>query len=544
VSRQAVRIDAGLPSARDPLLARPRAETSRGAAEGYNGWFAVAAASAATLTAVSLAKGRAKSRRQGRQSTALRAVLIKPTSEKQQVAEKWFESQSATTLVGERQFGSALAERGLTALQDAASPARNQEPWRYTDLDALLYDLQPSVGSSLPEDKLQSALSALFEADDVQQQSQDFARLVFVDGRLCSSLSQLQEDTATFAGAGEALKTQSPETRERVGGFLDQLPELDIFPSSQNASLGCAKLAALNQAVFEDAACICFGEDLRPTEERSESRVDVVFVSTGTAGASSPRLLVDAGRNRQLQVVETHLSLDQSDTSLSNGVCRVRVGEGAKVRHEFLQQKAPEARLVETLTAEVSAGGSYELRVVQSGARSARVNVAIALLGESSSCDLTGAMIADQKQQLDLHSVIHHSVPSCRSGQRQKNMVSGSAECIFKGSIKVDKLAQKTLSSQICRSLLLTKKSKVKVMPSLQIQADDVQCSHGAALTQLDPEQVFYMASRGLDGRDARRLMLIGFPEDVLQGLKETSPTGYKRVMDKLAVMAENAVDP
>ncbi|CAJ1453348.1 unnamed protein product [Effrenium voratum] len=98
-------------------------------------------------------------------------------------------------------------------------------------------------------------------------------------------------------------------------------------------------------------------------------------------------------------------------------------------------------------------------------------------------------MLADDKQQLDLHSLIHHSVPSCRSKQAHKNLVGGSAECIFKGTIRVDAEAQQTESSQMVRSLLLSKKSQVKAMPSLQIQADDVSCSHGAALTQLDPDE-------------------------------------------------------
>ncbi|CAJ1365142.1 unnamed protein product [Effrenium voratum] len=145
------------------------------------------------------------------------------------------------------------------------------------------------------------------------------------------------------------------------------------------------------------------------------------------------------------------------------------------------------------------------------------------------SCELNAVMLADDKQQLDLHSLIHHSVPSCRSKQAHKNLVGGSAECIFKGTIRVDAEAQQTESSQMVRSLLLSKKSQVKAMPSLQIQADDVSCSHGAALTQLDPDELFYLASRGLDNADARRLMLTGFPTDLLEGLKELAPKAYSR---------------
>ncbi|OLP89295.1 UPF0051 protein [Symbiodinium microadriaticum] len=162
--------------------------------------------------------------------------------------------------------------------------------------------------------------------------------------------------------------------------------------------------------------------------------------------------------------------------------------------------------------------------------------------------ELTGVMLADTKQQLDLHSLIHHSVPSCRSKQQHKNLVGGSAECIFKGTIRVDAEAgfnmrlftPRALLPNFARSLLLTKKSKVKAMPSLQIQADDVSCSHGAALTQLDKDELFYLASRGLDGRDARRLMLAGFPTDLLDGLKDFAPKVHERVLGKLASMAES----
>jgi len=217
------------------------------------------------------------------------------------------------------------------------------------------------------------------------------------------------------------------------------------------------------------------------------------------------------------------------------------VGEGAEVRHVLLQQKAETARLVESVTAEVSAGGRYDLCLVQTGACSARVNVAVALLGESAACALNGVMVAASEQQLDLHSLIHHSVPSCTSSQKQKHVVSDSAECIFKGSIRVDKAAQQTTSDQICRSLLVTKKAKVKAMPSLQIQADDVVCSHGAAVAKLNESEVFYLMSRGLDRRSAQELLLVAFPQDLVGGLKETAPRAFQRIVDKLGSIAASA---
>jgi len=175
---------------------------------------------------------------------------------------------------------------------------------------------------------------------------------------------------------------------------------------------------------------------------------------------------------------------------------------------------------------------------VQSGARVSRLNAAIGLQGVASSCDVSATMLGSGVQQLDLHSLIHHSVPGCQSRQRHKNIVGETAECIFKGSIRVDKAAQQTESEQICRTLLLTKKAKVKAMPSLAIQADDVKCSHGAAVTELDKDQVFYMKSRGLNPADAKKLLLVAFPQDLLGDLKDSVPKAYQRVVGKLEAMA------
>eukprot|EP00931_Biecheleriopsis_adriatica_P052557 TRINITY_DN30598_c0_g1_i1.p1 TRINITY_DN30598_c0_g1~~TRINITY_DN30598_c0_g1_i1.p1 ORF type:complete len:539 (-),score=118.77 TRINITY_DN30598_c0_g1_i1:62-1678(-) len=495
---------------------------------GASCWFG------AVATGGSIALSRVATKR-ARRGLSSRKGIVAVRADKA-AADQWFQSQTQC-LLEERpaeRFGTAIAERGLATLKELAAPARDQEPFRYTDLDALLYGLPaaPSAGKQEAEE-LESRIASLLE------DSEEVLRLVFLDGSLCTGFSRLSasEDASIFVGGRHALAAQGSDLDSKVTGLLTELPEIDLFTAGPNDVLGCAKLAALNQALFEDVACICLQE---ASEADSETVVEVVFLTSGTR-AALPRLVLDVGQNRRLKVIESHMSLSESDASLSNGLCRVVAAQGAQVQHEVLQQKGPETRWVHSVTAEVAAGASYNLRAVQSGARVARLNAAIALQGDASSCEVTGVMMADGQQQLDLHSLIHHSVPSCRSSQRHKNMVGGSAECIFKGSIKVDAEAQQTLSDQIVRSLLLSKKSKVKAMPSLQIQADDVSCSHGAALAQLDPEQVFYMASRGLDGKDAKRLLLAGFPEDLLLGLKEIAPRAHQRVQEKLSSMAVNA---
>lgn len=530
--------------------------------------------SAGAVAVASLRRRTRNSTRHGRCNSTVGLSAVKVD------ADTWFarlcdsarSQQGGSSSSGPRlEFGSRLAETGLAALDAAAAPARNQEAWRYTDLQALLY-ADPLEGRAVAHNvpvggaELDALVAALLE-DVPEQASSDAApapepgpRLVFVDGELSETLSRLSEGSRTFVGGGHAFRKAAAgasasgaalDLGSRTPQLLGGLPEVDSFPRFEHArdELGCAKLAALNQMLFKDCACLSLAE----AEDRvATDKVEVVFVTTGrtaaagadgaVAGCCAPRLLVDVGRGRSLHLVESHVSLDSSDASLSNGVCRVLVGEGARVRHELLQQKADDARHVESLSAEVAAGASYDLCVVQSGARASRLNVGIALAGESSTCVLTGVMLAESMQQLDLHSLIHHTVPSCRSSQQHKNVVADSAECIFKGTIRVEKEAQKTDSNQLVRTLLLTKKARVKAMPSLQIRADDVSCAHGAAVTELDKEQVFYFMSRGLSEAEAKKLLLVAFPQDLLGGLGQTAPKAYRRVLDKLVHIAQGKI--
>eukprot|EP00927_Polykrikos_kofoidii_P041474 TRINITY_DN35366_c0_g1_i1.p1 TRINITY_DN35366_c0_g1~~TRINITY_DN35366_c0_g1_i1.p1 ORF type:complete len:621 (+),score=73.78 TRINITY_DN35366_c0_g1_i1:129-1991(+) len=498
--------------------------------------------------------------------------------------ESWFDRlcEDAETLLNHSRslpsdtsskFGLDLLESGEIGLNAAITPARSQEAWRYTDLQGLLFDHpyeDEAALVNLPGSgaELDSLVAALLEEDpsDNLVGAELCPRLVFVDGELSDTLSRGRDGTDTFIGGSHALRrvvaahdgsVAATNRAARTIEILGALPEVNAFPRplSPRDALGCAKLVSLNQLLLTDCACVSLEPTQSDAAEASEDslRVEVVFVTTGRkapcdkGGAkslcTSPRVVLDVGRNRCVHLVESHMSLIPSDVSLSNGLCQVLVAEGAIVKHELFQQKGNRARHVETLTAEVSSGGSYCLRVMQTGSCVSRINVGIALAGESSSCEVRGVTLASKKQQLDLHTLIHHMEPRCRSKQQQKNIVADSAECIFKGTIRVDKEAQETDSEQIIRTLLLSKKARVKVMPSLQIRADDVACSHGAAITELDKHQVFYLSSRGLSTMESKKLLLVAFPQDLLGGVQQTAPKAYERVLDKLAQIAQADID-
>lgn len=466
--------------------------------------------------------------------------------------DEWFQHQ-AKKPAARRKFDAGLAESGLALLEQATTPARDQEPWRHTNLAALFQDEARCEGSELVGASPAAGVSDEAVLEVLEEHPEDAPRLVFVDGALRPTLS-------CFAGGGvgqllvceaRGLRWGDAAAWARVLELLRPLPEVDLFATKQRDSLGCAKPAALNQASFEDCALVCFpaAEDWgtgRDDEGAAPARVHVVFVTTaaGAAAVSSPRLLVDLGAGRSVHLVETHVSVgDGDDAGLSNCVTRVLLGEASELRHEVLQQKADTARFVQSITGEVPADARYSLRVVQTGCCVSRVNACLGISGEGARCELTGvSAAARRRQQLDLHSLIHHTAPGGSSSQQQKNIAAASSECVFRGSIRVDRQAQQTESSQLCRSLLLSKTARAKVMPSMVIRADDVKCSHGAVVLQLDQKDAFYLSSRGLSESESRRLLLSGFPQDLLAGLADVAPKAARRFNDRIAVISEQVV--
>jgi Fe-S cluster assembly protein SufD len=217
--------------------------------------------------------------------------------------------------------------------------------------------------------------------------------------------------------------------------------------------------------------------------------------------------------------VEEHYG---TGTYLSCPVVEVRVGEGAVLRHERVQRDSDEAFHFGTLRAEVAKGGQYHSRTLSFGARLSRQQPWVRL-AEGAEVSLDGLALLDDHQVADTHSFLLHAEPHATSHQLHKCIVDGKARAIFNGQIRVAPHAQGTDARQQSRNLLLSESARVDTKPQLEIYADDVKCSHGATVGQLDPEELFYLQSRGLNSDDARNLLTYGFAADVLNRIPVAS---------------------
>lgn len=277
---------------------------------------------------------------------------------------------------------------------------------------------------------------------------------------------------------------------------------------SVGAGTETGPFADLNTARFEDGAVI-----LVPKNLKVALPLHLLFITQAAAPvATFPRVLVVLERGAELELVEEHHG---EGTYLSCPVVEVRVAEGAILRHERVQREDPEAFHLGTLKADIAKGGQYHSRTLSFGARLSRQEPWVRL-AEGAEASLDGLALLDGPQVADTHSFLLHAEPNALSHQLHKCIVDGKARAVFNGQVRVAPHAQGTDAKQQSRNLLLSGSARVDTKPQLEIYADDVKCSHGATVGQLDPEELFYLQSRGLNADDARNLLTYGFAADVL----------------------------
>jgi Fe-S cluster assembly protein SufD len=226
--------------------------------------------------------------------------------------------------------------------------------------------------------------------------------------------------------------------------------------------------------------------------------------------------------------------------TLTNGITEVLVHEGAELTHERIQRESPEALHVSNLRARVERDARYISRTITLGARLSRQTPHVVLTDEGTELTLDGLALLGDSQVADTHSFIDHTMPHGSSRQLHKAIVDGQARAVFNGRIFVRPGAQQTDAQQQSRTLLLSETAQVDTKPELEIFADDVKCAHGAAIGALDPEELFYLQSRGLNLPTARNLLTYGFAADLLARIPVPS---LQRQLRQAVMARTNAQD-
>lgn len=392
------------------------------------------------------------------------------------------------------------------ALEGQELPTTKHEDWKYTDLKALR-ELHFVPAKHRDVDIKERILP---EARG--------ARLVFVNGHFDPHHSNV---SALPPGVRMLRLASASEAACALGSLA--------------VPAGCDLFTNLNTARFTDGAFVFV-----PKGIHVEPVLHVLFVSDQEGEqptCSLPRLLVVLERGASLNLVEEYCGRGRT---MTNAVTEILVHEGAELVHERIQRESPEAFHFSNLRARLDRDASYTSRTVSLGARLSRQSPHVVLADEGTELTLDGLALLGESQVADTHSFIDHTKPHGTSRQLHKAIVDGKSRAVFNGKIFVRPGAQQTDAQQQSRNLLLSEEAQVDTKPELEIFADDVKCAHGAAVGQLDPEELFYLQSRGLNLTTARNLLTYGFAADLLARIPVAS---LRRQLNQTVMARTNAQD-
>ncbi|MEA5625367.1 Fe-S cluster assembly protein SufD [Nostoc sp. UHCC 0251] len=382
-----------------------------------------------------------------------------------------------------------LRQSAANWVRHSILPTTREEEWRFTDLSSLRkvqFNVETLHATSLEFDILPEAANS---------------RLVFVNGVYAPELSAVSDLPSGIVVSN--LVGLSAVEHQAVQQYLAQAEGAqEVF-------------TALNTAGITDAAVVWVKKNVVV-----ETPIHLVFISVAgeTATISQPRCLVVAESGSQVSLVEEYANRRGAEEGvyLTNAVTEVWVGDNAQVSHTRVEQEGAEAFHIGKTAIAQARDSRYTCHAITLGAKLSRHNLEILQTGEQTQTTLNGLTIISGKQLSDTHSAIALNYPHGTSDQLHKCIVGDRAHAVFNGKVFVPKPAQLTNASQLNRNLLLSSKARVDTKPQLEITADNVKCAHGATVSQLEDDEIFYLQSRGIDENDARKLLINAFAAEVI----------------------------
>jgi Fe-S cluster assembly protein SufD len=323
---------------------------------------------------------------------------------------------------------------------------------------------------------------------------------VSVDGRYSPELSGV-----TGLPSGVVVGSLAAALTADEPAVASQLAQLATFDDAERA------FTALNTSLFQDGVVVSI-----PDNTVVEAPIHLLFVATGGDDVMHhPRVLINVGKNSQVRVIESYAGL-AGGAYLTNTVTEVVAGDGAVVDHYKLLRESVDAYHIATMHLWLGRSSNFSSHAVTMGGAIARNEVIAELQGEGAECTLNGLYLVNDARLVDNHTTIHHAKPHCNSHELYKGILDDRSRAVFNGKIVVAIDAQKTDAKQTNKALLLSEDAQINTKPELEIFADDVKCTHGATIGQLDADALFYLRSRGLDSGQARNVLIHAFATDLL----------------------------
>jgi Fe-S cluster assembly protein SufD len=396
-------------------------------------------------------------------------------------------------------------ERAFARFLAEGFPSTRDEEWRFTNVAPIKAETfhRPQANSPSHDDLAPYLLAGAGPL------------VVVVNGRLARGLSTLDD-------LPPGVAVQSTAERLRQGGSVE-----DEVPTS-------GPFVNLNEAFFED------GVHLRVAPRTVvPAPIHVLFVTVALERPVlvAPRLSLEIGEAAQVSVIESYAGLGPG-TALTTAVTTASVAASAIVTHVKVQRESDAAFHLATMAAALGRAATFTSHALTFGGRIARNDIFALLGGEGAECTLNGLYVGTGDHLVDTHTTIDHAMPHCPSHEVYKGILAGRSRAVFNGKILVRQDAQKTDAKQTNRALLLSDEAQVNTKPQLEIFADDVKCTHGAAIGQLDEDAMFYLRARGIDDWTARVMLIHAFAGDILDriGIESVRDAAMRAVEHKLSI--------
>ncbi|GMQ76251.1 MAG: Fe-S cluster assembly protein SufD [Gammaproteobacteria bacterium] len=401
----------------------------------------------------------------------------------------------------------------LDAFACAGFPTPRHEDWKYTrvtPIEKRRFKFPERNGIDLRSRDLERFHIGSLECE----------QLVFVDGRYVDALSRrnVVESGARITTLESAMNASSQLLESHLGRY---------------AATAGQPFSALNAAFMSDGAVIHV-----KSRSAGEPPIHLLFIATSEEVVAHPRILVIAEAGSQTTVIESYASLVDA-CYFTNALTEIVLMEEARVDHYKLQEESVKAFHVATLEVRQDRDSRFASHSISFGGQLVRNDINVLLDADGAACTLNGLFMAAGRQHVDYHTRIDHAKPNGTSVENYKGILDGRARGVFNGRVKVHPDAQKTDAHQSNQNLLLSRDAEIDTKPELEIYADDVKCSHGATVGQLDEHTLYYLRSRGIGETQARALLTYGFARDILERV-DLAPLKQK-LADELLQRMPNA---
>ena len=387
-----------------------------------------------------------------------------------------------------------IKDQAIKVFEAEGFPSKKDENWKYTSLNSV----------TKPDYSLAATGDDAIEFKDVKQyflNDIDTFKIVFIDGVYSSYLSETTHDGVDVCLLSSALT--KPKFKQVIDVYFNKI--------AKNESL-----TALNTAFAKEGAYIYV-----PKSMAVNKPIQIVHLSTGNEAnlMLQPRNLIVAEENAEVQVIERHQSLS-SNAVFTNSVTEIYAGKHARVDYYKIQNDKENASLIDNTHIDQQESSEVSVHTFSFGGKLTRNNLNYYQNGEHINSILKGVTIIEDKQHVDHNTLVHHKQPNCESHQDYKGIFDDKSTGVFNGKVVVDAIAQKINAYQSNNNILISDKASINSKPQLEIFADDVRCSHGCTIGQLDEDALFYMRTRGIGKKEGRALLMYAFANNVLESVK------------------------